>query len=61
MIGKAIQIGYKYGLAPFVRTTASVGAKGIDNAVFRPISYIASRPAVEPVVAGAAKKNKRSQ
>ena len=56
VIGKAIQIGYKYGLAPFVRTTASAGAKGIDNAVFRPISYIASRPAVEPVVAGAAKK-----
>jgi hypothetical protein len=55
LIGKAIQLGYKYGLAPFVKTTASLGAKGINNAVFRPISYIASRETVAPVVAGTAK------
>jgi hypothetical protein len=40
LIGKGIQLGYKYGLAPFVKTTASLGAKGINNAVFRPISYL---------------------
>jgi hypothetical protein len=55
LIGKAIQLGYKYGLAPFVKTTASLGAKGINNTVFRPISYIASRDSVAPVVSGGAK------
>ena len=56
LVGKALQIGYKYGLAPFVKTTARLGAKGVDNTVFRPISYIASREAVRPVVATTAKK-----
>jgi hypothetical protein len=55
LIGKGMQLGYKYGLAPFVKTTASLGAKGINNAVFRPISYIASRDSVAPVVSGGAK------
>ena len=55
LIGKGMQLGYKYGLAPFVKTSASLGAKGINNAVFRPISYIASRDAVAPAVAGTAK------
>jgi len=50
-----MQLGYKYGLSPFVKTTASLGAKGINNAVFRPISYIASRDAVAPVVSNTAK------
>ena len=56
LVGKGLQLGYKYGLAPFVKTTAKLGAKGVDNAVFRPISYIGSREAVKPVIAGAAKK-----
>jgi hypothetical protein len=55
LIGKGIQLGYKFGLAPFVKTTASLGAKGINNTVFRPISYIASRDSVAPVVSNAAK------
>jgi hypothetical protein len=55
LIGKGMQLGYKYGLSPFVKTTASLGAKGINNAVFRPISYIASRDAVAPVVSNTAK------
>ena len=55
LIGKATQLGYKYGLAPFVKTTASIGAKGVDNLVFRPISYIASRDAVAPVVKNTSK------
>ena len=55
LIGKATQLGYKYGLAPFVKTTASIGAKAVDNAVFRPISYIASRDAVAPVVKNTSK------
>ena len=56
LVGKGLQIGYKYGLAPFVKTTAKLGAKGVDNAVFRPISYIGSREAVKPGVTFAAKK-----
>jgi len=55
MVGKALQLGYKYGLAPFVKTTASLGAKGVNNAVFRPITYLGSRQAVKPAVTGTAK------
>mgnify|MGYP003136784977 FL=1 len=55
LIGKGMQLGYKYGLAPFVKTTASIGAKGVDNVVFKPISYLASRDAVAPVVRKTAK------
>ena len=55
LVGKGMQIGYKYGLAPFVKTTAKVGAKGVDNAVFRPVSYLGSRPLVEPFVKNTAK------
>ena len=40
LVGKGLQIGYKYGLAPFVKTSASLGAKGINNTVFRPITYL---------------------
>ena len=55
LVGKGLQLGYKFGLAPFVKTTAKLGAKGINTAVFRPISYIGSREAVKPVVAGSSK------
>jgi len=55
LIGKSMQLGYKFGLAPFVRETAKLGAKGINTAVFRPISYIGSREAVAPVVKRTAK------
>ena len=55
LVGKGLQLGYKYGLAPFVKTTASLGAKGINTAVFRPISYLGSREVVAPVVKRTAK------
>ena len=55
LVGKGMQLGYKFGLAPFVKTTASLGAKGINNAIFRPITYLGSREAVKPAVAGSAK------
>ena len=55
LIGKATQLGYKYSLGPVLKTSAKLGAKGIDNAVVRPISYLASRPAVAPIVQGGAK------
>ena len=40
IVGKAAQLGYKYGLAPFIKQTARFGAKGVNTAVFRPISYL---------------------
>jgi hypothetical protein len=40
LIGKATQLGYKYTLGPVLKTGAKLGAKGIDNAVVRPISYL---------------------
>jgi len=55
LIGKATQLGYKYTLGPVLKTSAKLGAKGIDNAVVRPISYLGSRPAVAPIVQGGAK------
>ena len=55
LVGKGFQLGYKYGLAPFVKTTAKLGAKGINTAVFRPISYLGSRKLVAPVVRNTAK------
>ena len=55
IVGKGLQLGYKFGLAPFVKETSKLGLKAVDTAVFKPISYLGSRPAVEPIVAGAAK------
>ena len=55
IVGKGLQLGYKFGLAPFVKQTSKLGLKAVDTAVFKPISYLGSRPAVEPIVAGAAK------
>ena len=55
IVGKSLQLGYKYGLAPFVKETSKLGLKSADNLVFRPISYLGSRPLVEPVVSGSAK------
>ena len=40
LVGKATQLGYKYTLGPVLKTSAKLGAKGIDNAVVRPISYL---------------------
>jgi len=55
LVGKSLQLGYKFGLAPFVKTSASLGAKGINNVVFKPVTYLGSREAVKPAIAGGAK------
>ena len=34
LIGKGIALGYRYGIKPTVKTTASIGAKAVDTAVF---------------------------
>ena len=55
LMGKAIQLGYKYGIRPPVRVTASIGAKTIDNAVFKPIVYLGSTKVAKPIVSNASK------
>ena len=55
LVGKAISLGYRYGLKPVVGTTASIGAKGVDNLVFKPIVYLGSTKLAKPVVSSASK------
>ena len=55
MIGKGISLGYRYGIKPTVKTTASIGAKAVDNAVFKPIVYLGSTSVAKPIVTGASK------
>jgi len=55
IVGKGLQLGYKFGLAPFVKETSKAALKTADFFTIKPISYLGSRPAVEPIVAGAAK------
>ena len=70
LVGKATQLGYKYGLKPLLSNkikikmgkkviadgigVAQLGAKGINNIVVRPVSYIASRDFMKPITKNAA-------
>jgi hypothetical protein len=51
LIGKGLQLGYKY-LGPkwALKHTARIGAKSIDWALFKPVSYVLSRDAAAPAV-----------
>ena len=51
LMGKGLQLGYKY-LGPkwALTQTARIGAKGIDYALFKPVSYVLSRDAAAPAV-----------
>ena len=51
LVGKGLQLGYKY-LGPkwALKHTARIGAKGIDWALFKPVSYVLSRDAAAPAV-----------
>ena len=55
IVGKFTQLGYKYGLAPFVRTSASLGAKTIDKTVFRPAELILGSKIAKPITTNASK------
>ena len=55
IVGKFTQLGYKYGLAPFVRTSASLGAKTIDKAVFRPAEIILGSKIAKPITTNVSK------
>ena len=51
LVGKGLQLGYKY-LGPkwALKHTARIGAKSVDWALFKPVSYILSREAAAPAV-----------
>ena len=55
IVGKFTQLGYKYGLAPFVKTSASLGAKTIDKTVFRPAELILGSKIAKPITANTSK------
>tara|TARA_R100000426_G_scaffold41803_2_gene32289 strand:- start:559 stop:4896 length:4338 start_codon:yes stop_codon:yes gene_type:complete len=55
IVGKAIALGFKYGITPATVTTARLGAKGVDNAVFKPIAYLGSTKLAKPVVTNVSK------
>ena len=55
IVGKFTQLGYKYGLAPFVKTSASLGAKTIDKTVFRPAELILGSKIAKPITANVSK------
>jgi len=55
LIGKGMALGYRYGIKPTVKTTASIGAKAVDTAVFRPIVYLGSTKLAKPAVTAASK------
>ena len=56
LVGKSLQLGYKY-LGPkwAAKTSARIGARVADATVFQPAAWIYSRPAIKPVVAGTSK------
>ena len=55
ILGKSIALGYRYGIKPVTKTTASLGAKAIDTAVFKPILYLGGTKIGGAAVSGASK------
>jgi hypothetical protein len=55
IIGKATQLGYKYGLAPFVKTSAKLGAKTINATTTRPLELLLGSKLAQPVTTNIAK------
>ena len=55
LVGKSIALGYRYGIKPVTKTTASLGAKAVDTAVFKPILYLGGTKLGGAVVSGTAK------
>ena len=55
IVGKGIALGYRYGIKPATKTTASLGAKAVDAAVFKPILYLGGTKLGGAAVTGTAK------
>tara|TARA_R100001126_G_scaffold15807_1_gene7239 strand:- start:160 stop:4542 length:4383 start_codon:yes stop_codon:yes gene_type:complete len=58
IVGKFTQLGYKYGLAPLVKTTAKIGAKTTDVLAFRPIELLLGNRLAAPLTTTIAKKTR---
>ena len=60
LIGKGLQLGYKYGLRPVGEPLIGFGAKAVNNLTFRPVSWALSKsdtvvPAVSKLIQGTGK------
>ena len=55
IVGKFTQLGYKYGLAPVVKTTAKIGTKVADKALVRPIELLLGNKLAAPLTTTLAK------
>ncbi len=55
LVGKGIALGYRYGIKPVTKTTASLGAKAVDTAVFKPILLLGGTKVGGAAVSGASK------
>ena len=55
ILGKGIALGYRYGIKPVTKKTASLGAKGVDTFVFQPILYLGGTRVGGAAVSGTAK------
>jgi len=58
IVGKFTQLGYKYGLAPFIKTTAKIGTKTADVAVVKPIELLLGNRLAAPLTTTVAKKTR---
>ena len=55
LVGKGIALGYRYGIKPVTKKTASLGAKGVDTFVFKPILLLGGTKVGGAAVSGASK------
>ena len=44
LVGKSLQLGYKFLGRPLMEPVAKLGLKGINNLTFRPVSYLLTSP-----------------
>ena len=61
LVGKATQLGYKYGLAPFLSNrfgigAAQLGAKGINATVVKPVEMLLGNKLVAPLTKAGSKQ-----
>ena len=55
IVGKFTQLGYKYGLAPVVKTTAKIGTKVVDKTFVKPIELLLGSRLAAPLTTTIAK------
>ena len=60
IVGKFTQLGYKYGLAPAVKTTAKIGAKTADIGLIKPIELLLGNRLAAPLTTTIAKQTRNA-